>query len=71
MATANLSSELLSRKQAAEMLGVRPQTLAAWVTRGMYGLRFHRVGRLVKYKRSDLEQWLERRAVGAVDGDSE
>jgi predicted site-specific integrase-resolvase len=54
---------LLNRVEAAEFLGVRPQTLAIWATTGRYGLTLIKVGRLAKYRRSDLEKFLERRTV--------
>lgn len=48
---------------AAQMLMVQPQTLAAWRSRGQ-GPAFVRVGRAVRYLRSDLEQFLR---AGRVD----
>jgi predicted site-specific integrase-resolvase len=56
------SSPLLSREAAAEFLGVKPSTLAVWACVGRYGLKFYKVGRSVKYKMSDLENFLKRRA---------
>jgi hypothetical protein len=63
-------SDLLSRPQAAEYLGVRPQTLAAWQCTGRYNLPLIHVGRLVKYRQSDLERWLLERTSnnGSSDG---
>lgn len=55
---------LWSRREAAEYLGVKTQTLAAWACLGRYSLPFIRVGRLAKYRLSDLEKWIEQRAVG-------
>ena len=64
MSTATLPRpELLTREEAASYLGCRPQTLAVWATTGRYELRFLKVGRLVKYRRSDLDAFLERRSV--------
>lgn len=57
------SPALLTREQAAEYLGVQVQTLAVWATTGRYALPFIRVGRLVKYRRSDLDAFLESRTV--------
>ena len=53
--------ELLTREQAAEFLGVSPQTLAVWHSTGRYSLPLYKVGRRVRYDRADLEQWLEDR----------
>jgi excisionase family DNA binding protein len=60
-------SDLLTRAQAAEFLGVKEQTLAVWLTTGRYNLPAIKVGRLVRYRLSDLEAFLERRTVGAVE----
>jgi excisionase family DNA binding protein len=56
-------SDLLTRNQAAEYLGVSPNTLAVWASTGRYPLPFVRVGRSVRYRRSDLEKFLESRTV--------
>ncbi len=55
------SSSLLSRQRAAEYLGMAPQTLAVWASTGRYGLRFIKVGRIAKYRKSDLDAWLDSR----------
>ena len=57
---------LLTRREAAEYLGVKPQTLASWAVRGRYGLPLVKVGRSVRYRVADLETWLSARTVGAV-----
>lgn len=54
-------SVLLSRKQAADYLGVTVQTLAIWKTTGRYSLPVVKVGRLAKYKVSDLEEFIRLR----------
>ena len=51
-------SPLLSAADAAAYLGVRPQTLAVWRSYGRYDLPFVKVGRLVKYRLSDLNIFL-------------
>lgn len=52
--------ELLSRKEAAEYLGLSEQTLAIWKSSARYSLPLIKVGRLAKYRRSDLDAFLER-----------
>ena len=52
---------LLTREQAAEFLGIRPQTLAVWHATGRYPLAVVKVGRCVRYRLSDLERFLESR----------
>jgi len=60
MATAT-AAKLLSPSEAAEVLGVKEQTLAIWRCTGRYDLPFIRAGRKIKYRLADLEHWLERR----------
>lgn len=67
MATATLAAQtrrLLTREQAAEVLGVQVQTLATWASQGKYDLPFVKVGKCVRYERDDLERWLQSRKVG-------
>ena len=59
--------ELLTAEQAAEYLGVRPQTLAVWRLTKRYPLAYLKVGRLVKYRREDLDRFLVERTVGGRD----
>lgn len=56
------SRELLDEKQAAEHLTVSPGTLAVWRSTGRYNLPFVKVGRMVRYRLSDLDAWLEARS---------
>jgi excisionase family DNA binding protein len=58
--------ELLTRGEAAEYLSIRPQTLAIWAMTQRYGLPIVRVGRSVRYRRSDLDAFLSRRTVGGA-----
>lgn len=51
-------NQLLTRKQAAEFLGVKEATLAHWKCTGRYNLSSVKIGRLVKYRVSDLEQFI-------------
>lgn len=59
-------TKLLTRNEAAELLGVRPQTLAVWHITGKYGLPVVKVGRSVRYRLADLEKWIAARTVGAA-----
>lgn len=60
---------LLAPPPAAEYLGVRPQTLAAWRCNRRYPLPFIRVGRSIKYRESDLRAFLDLRSVNPEDID--
>jgi len=54
-------NQLLSRKQAAEYLGVKENTLAIWACNKRYSLPVIKVGRLCKYRVSDLDNFLNER----------
>ena len=67
---ANLSSaqsQLLTREEAAAFLGLKPQTLAVWATAKRYHLPMIRVGSRVRYRRADLEAFLDRRTVNGEE----
>jgi predicted DNA-binding transcriptional regulator AlpA len=51
--------KLLTRKQASEFLGIKENTLAVWKTNRRYPLPVIKVGRLVRYRKSDLITFLE------------
>jgi hypothetical protein len=57
---------LLNRKQTAEVLGIKPQTLASWVVNQRYDLPYVKIGRRVMYKLADLNAFIARNSVGAV-----
>ncbi|MBX9948735.1 MAG: helix-turn-helix domain-containing protein [Candidatus Obscuribacterales bacterium] len=57
---ASARSELLTRREAAAYLGVSEQTLAIWKCTGRYNLPYIKIGRLVKYKLSDLNAFIAR-----------
>jgi excisionase family DNA binding protein len=64
MSTNDLTNELLTRQQAAELLGVRPQTLAVWASTKRYDLPVVKVGRnIVRYRRRDVEAFLARHTI--------
>jgi hypothetical protein len=54
---------LLSRKEAAEYLGVKEITLAIWKSTQRYPIPIVKVGRLVKYRFGDLLEFVENRTV--------
>jgi hypothetical protein len=55
---ASQGTELLSRREAAAFLGILEQTLAVWACTKRYNLPVVKVGRLCKYRRSDLERFI-------------
>lgn len=59
--------KLVSEREACEILGCRPNTLAVWRTNKRYTLPFYKIGRLVKYKVSDLEKFIQENQKGGRD----
>ncbi len=57
---------LLTRKEAAVYLGIAEMTLSIWKSTGRYNLPVVKIGRLVRYKKSDLDAFIERRTVGGA-----
>jgi excisionase family DNA binding protein len=60
--SAKFESDLMSRKHAAAYLGVSETTLAIWKCTGRYSLPVYKIGRLAKYKKSDLDAFIATRA---------
>lgn len=56
-------SPLLSRREAAAYLGLEPGTLTNWASTRRYTLPFVKVGRLVKYRKADLDEFIRLRLV--------
>jgi excisionase family DNA binding protein len=58
----NIENEkLLTRKETAQFLGVGEGTLAVWASTKRYELPYIKVGRLVKYRLSDITEFLNKR----------
>ena len=55
--------DLLSNYEAAKYLGVSPGTLEIWRSTKRYPISYIRVGRLIKYRKSDLDAFLAARTV--------
>lgn len=58
-----MSDALLMPKQAAELLGLPKGTLAQWRSQRRGPPYIKLEGRLVRYRRSDLEEWLEHQTI--------
>ena len=54
---------LLDSPEAAAYLGVLPHTLEVWRCTQRYYIPYIKVGRRVKYRRSELDSWLVSRTV--------
>jgi excisionase family DNA binding protein len=57
---------LLTRTEAAAFLGVTVAALAKWAVTRRYSLPYIKVGTRVRYRRSDLETFLDQRTVGGT-----
>ena len=58
----NIPAALLNRRQVAEILGIKPQTLANWLSDGRHDLPVIRFGKTVRYKASDVSEFVESHA---------
>ena len=64
MATAtDATGSLLTEKVAARLLAVSNRTLQTWRFRGI-GPAFVRAGRAVRYRQTDLDDWVSANTVG-------
>jgi excisionase family DNA binding protein len=55
-----MNDRLLDTQAASDLLGVEPRTLEGWRLRGG-GPPYVKVGRLVRYRRADLDRWVAER----------
>jgi len=59
--TAAPADEYLTRSETADLLKVKPQTLAKWASTGVYDLPFTKLrGGAVRYRRSDVDAFMLR-----------
>jgi len=64
------TNEVLTTKQAAEMLGIKPGTLEIWRVQGR-SPRYLKIGHAVRYRKSDILEFLEKCEVGQSVQDRE
>ena len=64
----DLQTTLMTRAEAAEYLGLAPHTLAVWKCTSRYSLPCVKIGRLAKYKKEDLDDFIQRRTTGKTQG---
>ena len=57
--------QLMTTDAAAEYLDLKPGTLEVWRTRGEPQVPYVKIGRLVRYRRQDLDNWMDARTVHA------
>jgi predicted DNA-binding transcriptional regulator AlpA len=62
-----MDNKLLNNSEAAEFLGMSPDTLPRWRWAGI-GPAYLKVGRSIKYRRADLEAFLNESRVNPRNG---
>ncbi len=60
-----MTDRCIGIKEAAEHLGVKVETLYAWIHRKQ--IPYYKVGRLVKFRNADIERWLNERRVEVLE----
>jgi predicted DNA-binding transcriptional regulator AlpA len=58
---------LLLPKMTAEMLGVKETTLTTWRSKKRYPLRFLKIGKLIRYRKSDVDAFLDFCSQGGLE----
>lgn len=59
----HMIKELMTRVEAAHYMGVQPETLEVWASTKRYNLTFIKVGRYVRYRKSDIDKFLKKHTV--------
>jgi len=59
--------ELLTTTQAADILGVMPSSLVTWRCTKAVRVPFVKIGHAVRYRRRDLEAYIEACTVDALE----
>ena len=55
----------LSINDLSKYLGIKPKTLYSWVAKGI--LPHYRIGGLIRFKRKDIDRWVEACRRNGVD----
>lgn len=53
-------SGLMTPRDAAVYIGVKINTLAVWRMTNRYGLPFVKLGKVIRYRKSDLDEWINK-----------
>lgn len=59
----NITSPMLNREDAAKYLGISSSTLANWACTRKFNIPYIRLGKAVRYRKSDLDAFIESNAV--------
>lgn len=60
------ANDLLDEREAAKYIGVGEGTLPVWRCTNRYNLPYLKIGRLVRYRKSDLDLWLDSRVKNKI-----
>lgn len=64
----SLTKHLVAPEEVAAYLGISPDTMKDYRQQGR-GPRYTRVGKLVRYRMADVEEWLARHSVDPEAGE--
>lgn len=53
-----INDKYISIEEAAEYIGVKPATLRGWVRNQKNDIPSHKIGRLWKFKKSEIDDWI-------------
>lgn len=62
------TDQFLTATQAADLLGIKPSTLAAWRCLRSDGPPFSKIGSAVRYRRGALIEWVQARTARSTGG---
>lgn len=62
-----ISTDILNQRQAAQYLGTTVGTLNSWRHCSKNTLPFIRWGNRIRYRKSDLDAWIERQLINKLD----
>ena len=54
----NIQENYINLEEAAVYLGIKPATLRSWIKDPDNEVPAHKVGRMWKFKRSEIEEWI-------------
>lgn len=60
-----IEEQLIDQRAMSRMIGITTKTAETWRTRG-FGPKFVKIGSLVKYRKSDISAWVDRRTVNST-----
>lgn len=59
---------MMDEKEVAERLAISIHTLRKWRSLGKRGLPYYKIGRSVRYSRTDVSDYLSKSCEGVSDG---